>query len=95
MSELRRTPFYRALHRPNLFLGGERELVMSTAVLCFSLAVSSQTLPAIIACSAIWLISLFFFRWMAKIDPMLFRVYMRHLNYKDYYPPRATPWRED
>ena len=35
---LRRTPFRRVLHRPNLFLGGERELTLSTAVVAVALA---------------------------------------------------------
>jgi type IV secretion system protein TrbD len=41
---LRRTPIYRALHRPNLFFGGERELVLITAILCAGVGVSSLTI---------------------------------------------------
>ena len=33
MNGRRRTIPYRALHRPNLFLGGEREPVLMTAIL--------------------------------------------------------------
>ncbi len=95
MNALRHTPFYRALHRPNLFLGGERELVMSTAVLCGGLAISSQNLPATIVGLLIWCLSLGIFRLMAKIDPYLVRVYLRHLKYQDFYCPRSTPWQED
>ena len=95
MSGLRYTPFYRALHRPNLFLGGERELVMSTGVLCASLIISSQNWPATIVGLTIWFVSLGVFRMMAKIDPYMVRVYLRHLKYQNYYPARSTPWRED
>lgn len=95
MSGLRYTPFYRALHRPNLFLGGERELVMSTGILCGGLAVSSQNWPATIVGASIWCLSIGVFRLMAKIDPYLVRVYLRHLKYQDYYCPRSTPWQED
>jgi hypothetical protein len=42
MSDLRHTAFHRALHRPNLFLGGERELVMTTALLAGGLAIAAQ-----------------------------------------------------
>jgi type IV secretion system protein VirB3 len=95
MSGLRYTPFYRALHRPNLFLGGERELVMSTGVLCSGLVVSSQNWPATIVGISIWCVSVGIFRMMAKIDPYLVRVYLRHLKYQNYYSPRSTPWQED
>ena len=44
---LRRTPFRRVLHRPNLFLGGERELTLSTAVVAVALAVTGQNLIAL------------------------------------------------
>ncbi len=95
MSSLRHTPFYRALHRPNLFLGGERELVMSTGILCAGLVVSSQNWPATIVGLSIWGVGIGVFRMMAKIDPYLVRVYLRHLKYQDYYAPRSTAWRED
>ncbi len=95
MSGLRYTPFYRALHRPNLFLGGERELVMSIGVICAGLIVSSQNWPATLVGSIVWFVSLSICRMMAKIDPHLVRVYLRHLKYKNYYPPRSTPWCED
>ena len=95
MSGLRHTPFYRALHRPNLFLGGERELVMSTGILCAGLVISSQNWPATIVGLSIWGVGISIFRMMAKIDPHLVRVYLRHLKYQNYYSPRSTPWRED
>ena len=44
---LRRTPFRRVLHRPNLFLGGERELTLSTAVVAVALAVTGQNLVSL------------------------------------------------
>jgi type IV secretion system protein TrbD len=95
MSSLRYTPFYRALHRPNLFLGGERELVMCTGILCAGLVISSQNWPATIIGLSIWCASLGIFRMMAKIDPHLVTVYLRHLKYQDYYCPRSTPWQEE
>ncbi len=55
MSGLRHTALYRALHRPNLFLGGEREPVMMTAIVCAGLAVSSLNLIAIAIGIVLWL----------------------------------------
>ena len=52
-------------------------------------------LAATIVGVAIWSVSLGIFRLMAKIDPYLVRVYLRHLKYQNYYCPRSTPWREE
>ena len=95
MGELRRTPIPRALHRPNLFLGGERELVLITAVICAGVAVSSLNLPAIVAGLLIWSVLIGLFRMMAKADPMMSRVYLRQLHTLSYYPARSRPSRKD
>ena len=94
MGELRRTPIPRALHRPNLFLGGERELVLITAVICAGVAVSSLNLPAILAGLVIWSVLIGLFRMMAKADPMMSRIYLRQLHAQSYYPARSRPSRE-
>ncbi len=41
---LRRTPFFRVLHRPRLFLGGEREPTLMMAIVAAGLAVSGQNI---------------------------------------------------
>lgn len=92
---LRRSEFHRVLHRPNLFLGGERELVMFTALVCSGFVISSQNLIATVLGISIWLICIGFFRLMAKADPCMSRVYLRHLRYQHYYPPRSRPARQD
>ena len=55
MSTLRKTPIYRALHRPNLFLGGERELVLITAIACAGVGVSSLTVFGAVASLLVWM----------------------------------------
>jgi type IV secretion system protein VirB3 len=95
MSALRRTPFHRALHRPNLILGGERELVLFTALLAGGLAVSAQNTVAATVGAAVWFCVIALLRMMAKADPRLSRVYLRHLRYQAYYPARSRPCRRD
>jgi len=95
MSELRRTVLYRALHRPNLFLGGERELVMITAVVCGGLPASSLNLIATAIGLVLWVFLTDIFRMMAKADPYMSRVYLRQLNYGAYYPARSRASRPD
>jgi type IV secretion system protein VirB3 len=87
---LRRTPIYRALHRPNLFLGGERELVLITAILCVGVGVSSLTVFGAAASLFVWSLCIGLFRLMAKSDPLLSRIYLRQLHHQPYYPARAA-----
>jgi len=89
---LRKTTFHRVLHRPNLILGGERELVLLTGLLAGALAVASQTLVATLVSLGLWVVCLAGLRWMAKTDAQLSRVYLRHLKYPDYVPPRSRPF---
>jgi type IV secretion system protein VirB3 len=87
---LRRTPIYRALHRPNLFLGGERELVLMTAILCAGVGVSSLTVVGTAAAVLVWSLCIGLFRLMAKSDPQLSHVYLRQLRQRPYYPARSA-----
>jgi type IV secretion system protein VirB3 len=89
MSGLRRSVLHRVLYRPNLILGGERELVMFTALLAGGLAVSAQNLIATAISLFIWFICIAFLRLMAKADPYMSRVYMRQLRFGPYLPARS------
>jgi type IV secretion system protein TrbD len=89
---LRRTPIRRVLHRQNLLLGGERELVLMTAIACGALVVAMNTV-AIAGGAAIWLVALPAFRWMAKADPQMTRVFIRYRKFRGYYPARSRPFR--
>lgn len=89
----RATPIHRAGNRPQLFLGGDRELVMFTGVLAFALVFAAQDWTATAFGSVLWITALFLFRRMAKADPLLRSVYLRHRRYAVYYPARSTPFR--
>ena len=95
MSDLRRTPLHRALHRPNLFLGGERELVLITAIACAGVAVSGMNLVSAVVGGGVWLVCIGLFRAMAKTDPYMMKVYLRQLAYRPYYPARSRPFRTE
>jgi type IV secretion system protein TrbD len=95
MTRLRRTALHRALYRPNLILGGERELVLITAIICGGVAVSGLNLVSAAIGVAVWLIAIALLRMMAKADPHMSKVYLRHLRFAAYYPPRSRPFRKD
>ncbi|GAA0684761.1 VirB3 family type IV secretion system protein [Dyella marensis] len=90
---VRTVPIRRAGNRDNLFLGGDREMVMFAGVIAVALVFSAQQLKALIAGAVIWCLSLFVLRLMAKSDPKLRQVYLRQRRYRRYYPARSTPFR--
>ena len=92
---LRTIPIHRAGNRVNLFMGGDRELVMFAGLIAASLIFSAQELKATVFGIVLWFGALWVARLMAKSDPMLRPVYMRHQRYKSYYPPRSTPFRDN
>lgn len=92
---LRTIPLRRAGNRANLFLGGDRELVMFAGLLAAALIFSAQALRATVFGVALWFAALFVLRLMAKADPQLRQVYLRHRRYQRYYPARSTPFRDN
>jgi type IV secretion system protein TrbD len=92
---LRRLPFHRVLHRPALFLGGERELALMTLIIAGGLAVSGMNFVSFAVGGVLWFCSIPLFRWMAKSDPQMTKVYIRQLKYRGYYPARSRPYRTE
>ncbi|MFY8352906.1 conjugal transfer protein TrbD [Pseudoalteromonas sp. SSM20] len=90
---LRTIPIRKVGNRANLFMGGDRELVMFAGLLAFALIFSAQELRATVVGLGIWFFCLWVFRLMAKSDPQMRHVYLRHRKYAAYYPARSTPFR--
>lgn len=92
---LRKIPIRRAGNRHNLFMGGDRELVMFAGLLAFALIFNAQEVRAAVVGLVLWFATLYLCRLMAKSDPQMRPVYMRHRLYAAYYPARSTPFREN
>ena len=92
---LRCLPFHRVLHRPTLFLGGEREPALMTLIIAGGLAVSGMNFVSFAVGGMLWFCSIPLFRWMAKSDPQMTKVYIRQLKYRGYYPARSRPYRTE
>lgn len=92
---LRTIPIRRSGNRANLFMGGDRELVMFSGLLSGILIFSAQDWLSIIVGIALWFFSLHVLRKMGKSDPQMRAVYLRHRRYKSYYSARSTPFREN
>ena len=86
-------PIARVLSRHNLLIGGEREPVLVSALVCGGVALSSMTLIGFGVCGALWVCSLAVWRWMAKADPQMTLIYQRSLRFRGFYPAYSRPYR--
>jgi type IV secretion system protein VirB3 len=90
---LSRSRIHRALSRPNLLFGADRELVLVTGLAAVILIFVVLTWYAALFGIALWIVVVAALRMMAKADPMMRRVYARHIGYRAIYRPTSTPWR--
>ena len=92
-SRLARSRVHRALSRPNLLMGADRELVLVTGLAAVILIFVVLTWYAAILGIALWTVVVGLLRMMAKADPLMRRVYLRHITYRSHYRPTSSPWR--
>ncbi len=90
---LARSLIHRALSRPNLLMGADRELVLITGLATVILIFVVLTWYSALIGAALWVGVVAVLRMMAKADPLMRRVYVRHIRYRAHYRPTSTPWR--
>ena len=90
---LRTVPIHRIGNRDSLFMGGDRELVMLSGAMTFVWIFHGKSWMTTVAGITLWFLALYLFRLLAKADPKMRWVYLRHRGYKRYYPARSTPFR--
>jgi type IV secretory pathway TrbD component len=90
---LQHNRIHRALSRPNLLMGADRELVLITGLAAShpDLRGADRLLGAL--WRAVWIVTVAVLRMMAKADPLMRRVYIRHISYRFAYRPTSAPWR--
>lgn len=89
MEEAEQTIMRTSLSRPQQLLGGDRELVIMSGLGAALMAVSVMTflsfLVAFLSFGAIVAV----LAKIGKADPMMRKVYSRHLQYRDFYPAKS------
>jgi type IV secretion system protein TrbD len=90
---LARSRIHRALSRPNHLMGADRELVLLTGLATVILIFVVLTWFSALFGIAIWIVVIGALRMMAKADPMMRQVYVRHVGYRPSYRPTSSPWR--
>ena len=93
-SRLDRVRIHRALSRPTLLFGADRELVLMTGLTAVILIFVVLTLVSAAVGFTIWVVVVGLLRMMAKADPLLRQVYLRHMRYRAHYRPTSSPWRK-
>lgn len=91
--ETRRAPVHQSLHRHNLVLGAERELAMAASLIALLVGVGGMTLVSAATAAIFWTLAIFILRRMARADPLLSRVWLRHVKQQDFYSAKASCWR--
>ena len=93
LSGLNRNRIHRALSRPNLLMGADRELVLITGLAAVILIFVVLTIYSALFGIAVWITIVGVLRMMAKSDPLMRKVYVRHISYRPYYKATTSPWR--
>lgn len=83
--ELVSSPIFE-FNRPHLYMGGDRELVLSSLLLAMILVVVLQNIATAILGGIIAVGSVTLLRTMAKADPLLRMIYLRYKKYQSFYP---------
>ena len=92
-SKLVASRIHRALSRPTLLWGADRELVLMAGLMTAILIFVLLTVTTAILGAALWMVVVGLLRMMAKADPEMRRIYLRQLKYHHHYLPTSSPWR--
>lgn len=90
---MRTYPIYQSLHRHNHVMGAERELVLMTVLVSFLVGVGGFTLISALVAFVFYLVVLFILRKMAKADPIMSKVWFRHIKLQLVYTAKSGIWR--
>ncbi|TJW00061.1 MAG: conjugal transfer protein TrbD [Mesorhizobium sp.] len=93
LSGLHRNRIHRALSRPNLLMGADRELVLLTGLAAVILIFVVLTVYSALFGVAVWIVIVGCLRMMAKADPLMRQVYLRHMSFQHTYRATSSPWR--
>jgi type IV secretion system protein TrbD len=85
-----RITIHRSLNRHHTLLGGERELVIYTAILSVAVGMTGGSVVSLIIGGAMWGLCLAVLQRLGKIDPLMSKVYRRQLRYAGYYTAAST-----
>ena len=89
MEKPREVMIHQSANRPQMVLGGDREMVLLSALMAAMLIFALVTWWGVVAGLLLWVSAVAVFSRMGKADPMLRQVYIRHVKYRAFYPAKS------
>lgn len=89
---MRTLPIHQSLHRHNHVLGAERDLVLTSGLIALLVGVGGLTLLSAGTALLFWLVAVFALRRMAKADPQMSKVWLRHVKQQLFYAAKSGRW---
>jgi type IV secretion system protein TrbD len=85
----RTSVIHASINRPTQWLGGDRELIIITAVISFVLGLTLATWWGVGLAIVLWLSAVAILQRMGKADPLLRQVYAQHIRFRYFYPAKS------
>ena len=63
------------------------------ALIALLVGVGGLTAVSITSAMGFWMVAVFALRRMAKADPIMSRIWLRHIKQQEFYPAKASRWR--
>jgi type IV secretory pathway TrbD component len=90
---MRKIQIRRSLIRHSMILGGERSLVLLSALnssmVGFTIAMGKSFILGLVCAFTLWGFMMFLLKTMGKIDPIMSQIFKRATRYKSFYPAKG------
>ena len=86
---MRTLTIHQSLHRHSHVMGAERELVLTCGLIALLVGIGGLSGLSVVTGFAFWVTAVFVLRRMAKADPIMSRVWLKHIKQQLVYPARA------
>ena len=90
--DLLSVPIHSALNKPNLFMEGDREMMMMLMLVEFILIFLFLNFHSFVVAIVLWVALVPLLRYMAKRDPYMRHIFLKQLKHQKYYPAHSTPF---
>jgi type IV secretion system protein VirB3/type IV secretion system protein VirB4 len=75
-------------------MGAERELVMVSGLIAMLVGVGGFSIISALTALIFWIIAIIGLRAMAKSDPIMSKVWIRHIKQQAFYLAKSNVWRK-
>ncbi len=90
---MRTLTIHQSLHRHSHVMGAERELVLMSGLIALLVGFGGLSLLSGFTGVCFWLTAICALRRMAKADPVMSKVWLRHIKMRHSYVARSSIWR--